>query len=111
MATEADRLPAADGLKMTETVQLAPAATLTPQVLVWLKSAALVPVIATLVMDKAALPEFETVIVWTALAVLTSWLAKLRLEAESVIWGATPAPVKLTLWGEPVALSLMVIDA
>ena len=72
MPTEPDRLPAADGLKMTETVQLAPAATLTPQVLVWLKSAALVPVIATLVMDNAALPEFETVMVWAALAVLTS---------------------------------------
>ena len=72
MATEPDRLPAADGLKITETVQLAPAATLTPQVLVWLKSAAFVPVIATLVMDSAALPEFETVMVWAALAVLTS---------------------------------------
>ena len=72
MATEPDRLPAADGLKMAETVQLAPAATLTPQVLVWLKSAALVPVIATLVMDKAALPELDTVMVWAALAVLTS---------------------------------------
>ena len=71
MATEANRLPAADGLKVTETVQLAPAATLTPQVLVWLKSAALVPVTATLVMDSAALPEFETVIVWAALIVLT----------------------------------------
>ena len=48
---------------MTEMVQLAPAATLNPQALVWLKSEALVPVIAMLVMDSAALPEFETVIV------------------------------------------------
>ena len=72
MATEADRLPAAEGLKVTESVQLAAAASEVPQVLVWLKSEALVPVIATLVMDSAALPALETVIVWAALVVLTS---------------------------------------
>ena len=72
MATEADRLPAAEGLKVTESVQLAAAASEVPQVFVWLKSAALVPAIATLVMDSAALPELDTVIVWAALVVPTS---------------------------------------
>ena len=72
MATEADRLPAAEGLKVTETVQLAATASEVPQVLVWLKSAALVPVIVTLVIDSAAVPEFETVIVWAVLVVPTS---------------------------------------
>ena len=72
MATEADRLPAAEGLKVTETVQLAAAAMLAAQVFVWLKSAAFVPVIATLLMDSAALPELEMVIVWAVLVVLTS---------------------------------------
>ena len=63
MATEADRLPAAEGLKVTETVQVAATASEVPQVLVWLKSAALVPVTATLMIDSAAVPEFETVMV------------------------------------------------
>src|ERR671922_206531 len=97
MAIEADRLPAADGLKVTEIVQLAATASEVPQVLVWLKSAALAPVIATAVMDSAAVPEFETVMVWAALLVLTSWLAKLKLEAERVTCGATPVPLRLTL--------------
>ena len=63
MATEADRAPASAGLKVTETVQLAATASEVPQVLVWLKSAALVPVIATLLMDSTALPELEMVMV------------------------------------------------
>jgi hypothetical protein len=50
-------------------VQLAPAATLLAQVLVWWKSETLVPVIAMLVMVKAAVPGFERVIVWAALVV------------------------------------------
>ena len=44
-------------------VQLAPAATLEPQVLVWAKSLALAPESATLVMLKAALPELVRVTV------------------------------------------------
>ena len=72
IATEADRLPVAEGVKVAEIVQLAPAASEVPQVLLWLKSAALVPVIATPAMDSAAVPEFETVIVWAALVVCTS---------------------------------------
>jgi hypothetical protein len=50
-------------VKATEIVQLPATASEVPQVLVWLKSAALVPVTATLLMDSAALPEFETVTV------------------------------------------------
>ena len=45
--TEADRAPAEVGVKVTEIAQLAPIATLVPQLLVSLKSAALVPPIAT----------------------------------------------------------------
>jgi hypothetical protein len=63
MATEADRAPASAGVKATEIVQLAPVAMLAAQVLVWLKSAAFVPVIVTLMIDSAAVPEFETVMV------------------------------------------------
>ena len=56
MLTEAVRLPLAVGVKVTPIVQLDAPATELPQVLVWAKSPALVPVIARLVMLKAALP-------------------------------------------------------
>jgi hypothetical protein len=56
MLTEAVRLPLAVGVKVTLMVQLPPAATELPQVLVCAKSPALVPAIATLLMLKAALP-------------------------------------------------------
>ena len=55
------RVPVADGLKITEMEQLAPAATLDPQVLVWVKSLALVPETETLVTLNAALPVLFSV--------------------------------------------------
>ena len=61
MLTEAVRLPLAAGLNVTLIVQLAPAATELPQVLVCAKSLALVPVRARLVMLKAALPVLPKV--------------------------------------------------
>ena len=54
--TAAVRDPLAAGVKVTLIVQLAPAATLAPQLLDWAKSLALVPVTARLVRVKAALP-------------------------------------------------------
>ena len=54
--SEAARLPLAAGVKVTLIVQLAPAATLDPQVLVWVKSPALEPEIEMPVTLKAALP-------------------------------------------------------
>ena len=66
-ARAAARLPAAEGVKVTLTVQLEPAATLDPQLLVWAKSPALVPETAMLVTLKAALPELVRT---TALVVL-----------------------------------------
>jgi hypothetical protein len=56
MLTEAVRLPLAVGVKVTLMVQLPPAATELPQVLVCAKSPALVPATATLEMLKAAFP-------------------------------------------------------
>jgi hypothetical protein len=50
-------VPPAVGLKVTLRVQLAPAATLEPQVWVWEKS----PLAAMLVMLRAALPVFLSV--------------------------------------------------
>ena len=54
--TAAVRVPDAVGLNVTLIVQLAPALTELPQVLLWAKSPAFVPVTATLVMLSAALP-------------------------------------------------------
>ena len=57
MARAAARLPAAEGVNLMLMVQLAPAATLDPQLLVWAKSLALAPKTAMLEMLKAELPE------------------------------------------------------
>ena len=61
--TAALRVPLAAGVKVTLTVQLAPAATLAPQLLVCAKSLALVPVSARLEMLKAELPVLFSVMV------------------------------------------------
>lgn len=61
MARVAARLLLADGVKVTLMVQLAPAATEVPQLLVWAKSPALVPETAMLLTLKAALPELVRV--------------------------------------------------
>ena len=63
MARAADRLPAAEGVKATLMLQLAPAASAMGQLLVWAKSPALVPKTATLEMFKGALPELVRVTV------------------------------------------------
>ena len=91
---DADRAPTTDGVKVTEIVQLAAAAKLVPQVLVCWKSDALVPVAAMLVIDRAALPAFESVMVWAALVVPRFWLPKISAEGLSEAC-ATPTPVPL----------------
>ena len=61
------RAPPAVGVKITEMVQFAPAATEAPHVLVWLKS----PLATMLVIDKGAVPVFVSVTVCAALEVPT----------------------------------------
>lgn len=56
-ATAALKEPAAAGVKVTVMVQLPPAATLEPQLLVWAKSPGFAPATARLEMLNAALPE------------------------------------------------------
>ena len=56
MLSEAVRLPLAEGVKVTLIVQLPPAATEVPQLLLWAKSLGFVPPSARLEMLKAALP-------------------------------------------------------
>ena len=85
--TAAVRVPVAAGLKVTLIAQLAAAARLEPQLLVWVKSPALAPETAMLVMLKAALPELVRVIFCTPLVVPTAWPAKLRLVADRLATG------------------------
>ena len=56
MLSEAASVPATEGVNITAIVQLAPAASELPHVLLCSKSLALVPVNARLVMLKAVLP-------------------------------------------------------
>src|SRR5664279_1611354 len=93
-------------------LQFPPAATLAPQVFVCAKSPALVPVTTMLVIDRAAVPVLLSVTGWAALVVPTFWLAKARLpEVSDTIGTAPPVPERVTVCGDPAALSVMVTDA
>ena len=73
MLTLALRLPVALGVKVTLMVQVPATARLLGQVLVWAKSAALLPVSAMLLMFKAAVPVLVSVTVRALLVVFTTW--------------------------------------
>jgi hypothetical protein len=109
--TFAVREPAAVGVNVKLTVQLALAFTLPPQVLVSAKSPLLVPVIAILERESAAVPLLVSVTFCATLVVFTVWLAKVRLVGDKVTAGVPPAlapvPVRETVCGLPVALSVM----
>lgn len=103
--------PAFVGAKWPWIVQFAPAARLVPQELANTKEAALVPVTAMLVMDKAAVPVLVIVTDWELLDAPTVVAGKLRVVADRVTGGVTPVPLNAMVCGEPVALSEMVMDA
>ncbi len=67
------RVPRWVGLKVTLIVQLFPAATELPQVLVWAKSPGSAPVMVILVMLSVAFPVLVSVTGCAELAVPTSW--------------------------------------
>ena len=98
-------------MKVTATAQFAPAATLEPQLFVWVKSLALVPESAMLVMLKAALPELVRVRFWAALVAPTARPAKVRLEGDRLTAHDAPVPVMLTVCEPPPALSVIVTAA
>jgi hypothetical protein len=110
--TDAPRLPAAVGVNVTEMLQFPPAATLAPHVLVCAKSPAFVPVTAMLVIDRAPDPVLFSVTAWAVLVAPTFWLVKVRLpEVSDAIGTPTPVPVRVTVCGDPDALSVMVTEA
>jgi len=77
------RGPLAEGLKTRLIVQLAPAATPVPQLLLWLKSPLLVPVMDVPVITSAVVPGFFSVTVCATLAELTVCGSKVSTVAES----------------------------
>jgi hypothetical protein len=96
----ADRAPFAEGVNVTLTVQLAPTARLVPQVLAeMVKSPALDPEIAMLVMDIAVLAPFVSVTVCAAVVEPTAFDAKVRFPGVTLAPAAVPVPDRATLCG------------
>ena len=83
---------------------MSPAPTLEPQVLL---AAAKSPVMTTGEIDRDVLRWFVSVTVWAELVVPIVRLENVRLEEETVT-GEEPVPVRLTVCGLFVALSLNV---
>jgi hypothetical protein len=102
-------VPLAVGEKATLIVQEPLAATLPAQLLVWPKLA----LVRILVMVSAALPVLLRVTACDALVVPTFWVPNVRLAGETPATGAevTPVPVKFTVWGLPLALSVKFSEA
>lgn len=95
--TLAARDPAAPGENVTLTVQLAPAASveeLGGQLSLSVKSPALVPLIAMLLIDSAAVPEFVSVTDWGALVLPTAWDPNDKLDGDNDTAGAVEGVVK-----------------
>lgn len=110
LATErlAARAPAAVGVKVAVSVQLAPAATEpAAQVPVRAKSPALVPASVMPLMESAAFPVLVSVTLCAALDIPTCTLPSAIVLPDKPTAGegaAAPVPLKLTALGEPVAL-------
>jgi hypothetical protein len=85
--------PLAAGVKVTLIVQLPPAATLAPQLLLCAKSMGFAPVSAIPLILKAPLPVLLKVTVWAALVAPTAWLPKARLLADIATEGDCTTPV------------------
>ena len=98
------------GLKVTEIVQLALAFKELAQVLVWLKSLGLAPVIVMPPMVSEALPVFLSVTVWAAAVVPVSVvkLSELGVSETTGALAAIPVPLRAAVWGAPGALSVTV---
>jgi len=101
--------PVAAGLNSTDTVQLAAAARVVPQVVADLrKDVALVPVTVSDVRVTVPVPVFLMVTSCAAVVEPTVVEAKVRAvgESETVkVGAAAPVPVRATVCGVPVALS------
>ncbi len=61
-----------------------------------------------LIIFSDVLPVFVTVMFCAGLVVPTPWLGKLRLVGEKLTPGTAPVPVRFSVWGLPLPLSVMV---
>lgn len=112
MVTAADTAPVAVGAKCPWMVQLAPTATLDPQVLANANDEALVPVTAMLMIVNGAVPVLVRVTDFDALSVPTNCVPYERLVAERDTTGVDmPVPFSAIDCGELLALSVMVMVA
>jgi hypothetical protein len=115
IVSDAVRAPAATGLKLTEMVQLAPAATVAPQVVVLMNDVASVPLILIPpeVIFKVVPPVFFSVTNLAALVDPTLVLTNLSVTGVKETTGAVPVavPARLTACGDPVALSATLSEA
>jgi len=111
IATAPASAPPVTGSKFPLIVQLAPAATLVPQVFVKTNEVAFAPVTAIWVIVSADCPLLVNVTDCDAVAVPTGEEPNDRLVAERVAVGPSPVPLRATVCGEPPALSVMVIVA
>jgi hypothetical protein len=99
--------PPARGVKVTLIVQVAPAATLDPQLFVCAKF----PVVVVLATASATFPVLDSVTACALLVEFSSRAAKVRAVGETLATGEVPVPVRLTVWvlpGTPLLLSVMV---
>jgi hypothetical protein len=109
--TDAVRAPATVGVKTALMVQLPPAATDEPQVLVCEKSPGSAPVIVMLEIDSVALPVLNNVMPLGALLTPTASLGNVTLEVLKLTVAAVPVPESDAVCGLPVALSLTETEA
>src|ERR1017187_1271156 len=92
----------------------APAASEVPQVLISTNEAAFVPPSAMELMVAAAVPVLLTVTTWAALVAAVTVAGKAIEAGVSFTTGAAaaaPVPIRVTVCGEPVALSAMDSEA
>jgi hypothetical protein len=105
-------VPVEVGVNVTLTVQVAPAASVAPQVVVranWLASVP-VRVIALApppVKTRSAVPVLLMVTDCAVLVTVVRWLPKLRLVGLTPMIGVVPVPLNATLFGLPAALCAM----
>src|ERR1035438_3049026 len=104
--------PLAVGLKVTVVVHpVAFGARVAVQVVVLLKSPALVPVMAKLVIESAVPPGFERVMDLVAVPLLALTVPKLRLLALNCATGLMTVAETGTCCGLPAALSVILSTA
>ena len=111
IVTAAVLLPVAVGVNVTVIVHVPVVGKLAGQLLVCAKSAGFVPVMLMLLMLSVPPPLSVRVMLCGGLAVPTFCVAKVRLFGLNCTFGSTPEPVRLTVCGLPVALSVTETEA